>query len=164
LVQLYSHHIRRVVRKKLHQKIRSKFDSDDFAQAVWASFFALQPTQHDFTDPDRLLAFLVNMARNKVIDAIRQRFQSLKYDVNREHSLDGSAAYKAAALPARQPTPSQVVAAREEWDLLRARLEPRDQRILDLRLEGYTYGQIAEQVGVDEKTVRRVLQKLEGGA
>ena len=38
-IQTYGPHIQRVVRRRLHHKLRSKFDSVDFVQMVWVSFF-----------------------------------------------------------------------------------------------------------------------------
>ena len=53
LFDRYAPHIRRVVRRKLHQKLRPQFDSVDFVQDVWASFSrskaskqALSPPRH----------------------------------------------------------------------------------------------------------------------
>jgi RNA polymerase sigma factor (sigma-70 family) len=156
LFESYGPHIRRVVRRKLHQQLRSKFDSGDFEQAVWASFFALLPQKGTFDRPEALITFLVKLAQNKVIDAVRQRFTQ-KYDVNREHTFSDSAEYQAAQ---KQPTPSQIAMAREEWRRLLAGKPAHYQRILILRLQGHKLKEIAEQVDMDEKTVRRVLDEF----
>src|SRR5262249_36628315 len=66
LVEQYGQHILRVIRRMLHKKLRSKFDSLDFQQDVWASFFADQP-QKTFDRPEALAAFLAKVARNKVL-------------------------------------------------------------------------------------------------
>lgn len=159
LVDRYGDLILRVVRRRLNQKLRPKFDSIDFQQDVWASFFAEQPCQ-TFDRPEALAAFLAKLARNKVLMAVRQRFAIQKNDVNREHSLDGSAAYQAGAVPGREPTPSQVAVAREEWGRLLERHTPRHRHILDLIRQGYTQQQVAQELGVDERTVRRVVRKV----
>ena len=156
LFERYGPHVRRVVRRKLRQPLRSKFDSDDFEQAVWASFFALLPHRGTFDRPEALVTFLVKLAQNKVIDAIRQRLTQ-KYDVNREHAFSDSADYQAAL---KQPTPSQIAMAREEWRRLLAGKPDHYQRILTLRLQGHKVKEIAELVQVDEKTVRRVLDEF----
>ena len=39
LVERYGELIRRAVRRVLNKKLRSKFDSLDFVQLVWSSFF-----------------------------------------------------------------------------------------------------------------------------
>src|SRR6478736_4128141 len=39
LVEKYGRDVQRFVRRTLHQRLRSKFDSLDFVQIVWGSFF-----------------------------------------------------------------------------------------------------------------------------
>jgi RNA polymerase sigma factor (sigma-70 family) len=160
LLERYGEHILRVVRRKLHPKLRPKFDSDDFMQAVWASFFAAAPRKYAFDRPQALIAFLVTLAQNKVITAVRQRFLLQKHNVNRERPLDGSVAAEAEGVKARDPTPSQVAVANEEWRRLLAELPARYQRMLVLLREGHTQKEIAAELGVNEKTIRRVLDKL----
>jgi RNA polymerase sigma-70 factor (ECF subfamily) len=160
LLDRYGEHILRVVRRKLSRELRSKFDSVDFVQAVWASFFAGLPRRRRFDRPQALMAFLVTLAQNKVIDAVRQRMQTKKYNVNRERPLDGAAAAEAAAVAAREPTPSQQAVAKDEWQHLLADLPAHYQRMLVLLREGHTQKDIARELNVNEKTVRRVLDKL----
>jgi RNA polymerase sigma-70 factor (ECF subfamily) len=160
LLDRYGEHILRVVRRKLSRELRSKFDSVDFVQAVWASFFAGVPRRR-FDRPEALMAFLVALAQNKVIDAVRQRMQTQKYNVNRERPLlDGSVAAEGAGLAARQPTPSQEAVANDEWRRLLAELPDRYHRMLVLLREGHTQKDIARELNVNEKTIRRVLEKL----
>jgi RNA polymerase sigma-70 factor (ECF subfamily) len=160
LLERYGDHILRVVRRKLHRRLRAKFDSVDFVQAVWASFFADGPQRYAFDRPQALIAFLVTLAQNKVVDAVRQRFVLQKHNVNRERALDGSVAAQAAGVSARDPSPSQVAVANDEWRRLLAELPARYQRMLELLRKGYTQREIAAELGVNEKTVRRVLDKL----
>jgi RNA polymerase sigma factor (sigma-70 family) len=161
LLRRYGPHLLRIVRRKLHRNLRSKFDSLDFVQAVWASFFASDLRDYRFDRPEALAGFLANLARNKVVDAVRQR-QTDKYNVNQEHSLDRSETRRAAGLAARQATPSQVAVANEQWDRWLQDLPPHYQRILVLLRQGSNHRQIAEELGVNEKTVRRLLSKLAG--
>src|SRR5262245_24000760 len=65
LLQRYGKHVLRAVRRKLHPRIRSKFDSLDFVQDVWASFFIQEAHRCNFDRPEALIQFLENMARNK---------------------------------------------------------------------------------------------------
>ena len=160
LLDRYGQHILRVVRRKLSRELRSKFDSVDFVQAVWASFFADAPNRRGFDRPEALIAFLVTLAQNKVVDAVRQRMQTQKRNINRERALDGSVAVEAQGLATREPSPSQVAVANDEWRRLLADLPARYQRMLVLLREGHTQKDIAKELGVNEKTVRRVLEKL----
>jgi RNA polymerase sigma factor (sigma-70 family) len=159
LVERYGPHLLTVVRRRLDPRLRSKYDSEDFVQAVWASFFAYQP-ERLAEDPGKLIAFLVSMARNKVVDAIRQRLQTLKYNVNREHSLQGSVLPAGQEPAARQPTASQVAVAREEWDRLLDKLSAKERRVLDLLLEGHTQEEIARELEMSDRHVRRMIRTI----
>jgi RNA polymerase sigma factor (sigma-70 family) len=159
LLEVYGPHILRVVRRRLNQNLRSKFDSQDFVQSVWASFFAIRPNEYMFDRPEALITFLVNLARNKVVDCVRQRFQTTIHTVNREHSLDGSAAY-ALEMEGQQPSPSQVALAKEEWDRLLDSVPAYQRPILTLLWQGHTQQEIAQQLGVGEKTIRRIVRRI----
>jgi DNA-binding NarL/FixJ family response regulator len=63
-------------------------------------------------------------------------------------------------VPSRDPTPSQVVRAKERWDQILAPLSESQQQIVGLLLEGHTHREIAEKLGLNERTIRRVLQKV----
>jgi RNA polymerase sigma factor (sigma-70 family) len=154
----YGKYIRHVVRRHLLQKLRAKFDSEDFLQDVCASFFSQPPGPEDFSDPAALLDFLGKIARNKVTDAARQRL-AWRWDVNRETSLDGSARFAAESLPAGDPTPSEVVGAEETWQAL-AGPHAHHQKLLHLLRNGYTQEEIARVLGLSVRHVKRLVQQL----
>jgi RNA polymerase sigma factor (sigma-70 family) len=161
LVAGYGKHVLRVVRYRLHRRLRSQFDSGDFTQAVWASFFASPLPESGLEQPEDLIKYLVTVASNKVVDAVRQRLHGRKYNLNCEHSLDGSAAAEVQRLADDTPSPSRVVMAKEHWDGLRARGDQSARRMLEMLSEGKTYQQVAAQLGVSEKTVQRFLRRLD---
>jgi RNA polymerase sigma factor (sigma-70 family) len=163
LVERYGAHILRIVRRNLNRRLRTKFDSADFVQAVWASFFALPLEQYNFEQSEALAGFLFHLARNKVVEAVRQRLQTQKYNVNRERSLNDDDQLTADALPARGLSPADILIAREEWDrLLSAQPEHYRQILTGLR-DGETQHSIAQQLGLNARTVRRVIRKLAPG-
>jgi RNA polymerase sigma-70 factor (ECF subfamily) len=162
LIEEYGPHILRVVRRRLHQRLRSQFDSHDFVQDVWAGFFAAPPTT-TFDEPKALIRYLVRMARNKVIDAFRQRVDIQAKNPNRAQSLDGSAAHQAPGLQAEGPTPSRVAMAREQWERLLQGQPVHYQRILILLSQGLTQHEVADELGIHERTVRRVMEKVAHG-
>jgi RNA polymerase sigma factor (sigma-70 family) len=155
----YGEHLRRVVRAQLPQTLRSKFDSLDFVQDVWASFLAAPLDADRFDSMAGLTAFLNRIAKNKVADVVRQRLMTKKYDSNREVplALPGT---EGVGLPANHdPTASQWMMAEEKWQQLIAKLPPVYQRMLVLLRDGYTHEEIATQLGVSTKQVQRVVKK-----
>lgn len=163
LVGRYGAHILRIVRRQLNRKLRTKFDSADFVQAVWASFFALPLDRYNFEESATLAGFLYHLARNKVVEAVRQRLQTHKYNVNRERALDEREMCPSAAFAAREPSPAQIAIAREEWERLLAGQPEHYRQILAGLRDGETQQAIAAQLGLNERTVRRVIRKIAPG-
>lgn len=160
LVEQYGEAIRRAVRRALNKKLRPKFDSMDFVQMVWSSFFRVRDKLKRFRRPEELAAFLVTMARNKVAMEIRRRLLTKKYDLSREHSLDEPRMRKCGEIAGRQPLPAEVAIAREQLGRM-VRGQPKHYRqIIQLRLQGCTYQDIAGSLHLAESTVRRFLKKL----
>ena len=156
----YGDHVRRVVRRRLHQRLRTQYDSGDFQQAVLASFFLLPPERHTFSTPEELIAFLSRMAYNKVADVFRHRFQTDKQNINREQRLGGDDDSRWADLPGRGPSPSQVAIAHEHWERLLQGQPPQYRRVLEMLRQGHSHREIAERLDLHPKVIQRLLRKL----
>jgi RNA polymerase sigma-70 factor (ECF subfamily) len=162
MLELYGPHILHVVRRHLHRKLRSKFDSRDFAQDVWASFYAIPPERYTFKEPRDLLRYLIDVARNKVIDAYRHHAGRGAPNLDREQLLDSALGPGWEEVPARQPTPSQFAVANERWHQLLEGQPDHYQRVLILLKQGITHQQIARELGISDREVRRIVRRLAG--
>lgn len=160
LVELYGDAIRRAVRRGLNERMRPKFDSLDFVQLVWQSFFRQPTNLQRFDKPEQLIAFLITMARNKVGMEARRRLLGQKYNVNREVGIHELEDDTAARLISSEPEPVAAAIARERWEGLLQDQPPHYRRIVQLRLEGHTLQHIADELHLDESTVRRFLKRL----
>jgi RNA polymerase sigma factor (sigma-70 family) len=157
----YGPHVVRVVRRRLAREMRPMFDSLDFAQAVWGSLFADRGRLRELRTPQRLTGYLTHMARNKVVEEFRRQVCTQKRQAGRTLSLDDSTMPLREALAAREATPSQEAIGQERWEQLTADRSWRQQEIVRLRRDGLTLAEVAETLGVNERTVRRVLQRLQ---
>src|SRR4051812_927809 len=159
LLARYEAEVRLVVRRQLPRLLRSRFDSLDFLQSVWGSFFRrVRSGPAEVEDSRHLVAFLARAAKNKVIDQDR-RAASQKQDVHREEPLwvDGGRPRDVADVA---DSPSDLAQAREVFVRLRDSL-PEDRRtILELKADGLSSRDIGEQLGISERTVQRVLEDL----
>jgi RNA polymerase sigma factor (sigma-70 family) len=161
MLDRYGGHVREIVRQHLHHKLRTQFDSADFQQDVWKSFFTGDAREHDFATPQALVRYLAEMACHKVIDTHRRRMQSLAHGTRRELPLAGiDSAPVAPEVAARNPTPSQYAMANEAWQRLLAEQPPHHRRVLELRRQGHSRAEIARLLRVNEKFVHRVLLSL----
>jgi RNA polymerase sigma factor (sigma-70 family) len=128
---------------------------------VWASFFADLPRHARLSDPDAFAAYLLAMARNKVAEA--QRASAVgKRNLAQEKPLETITAGREDLLPGPHPTPSQIVGAEDEFQRMLRNRSDVQQRILTLlRDGGMTYREIADQLNTNEKTVRRLVRRLD---
>lgn len=162
MIERFGPYVRREVRRRLARRLRNRFDSIDFLQDVWEAYFAVANHGPKFDHPKAFVAYLVTIARNKVIDTTRAQLNHAQNDTPRERSIE-SAVLGSEQLAARQATPSQEVVADETWDKLIAGLPRHHQLIVYLIRQGNTPEEAAERLGLAPRTVYRVLAKLTPG-
>jgi RNA polymerase sigma-70 factor (ECF subfamily) len=161
LLARYESEVRLVVRRQLPRLLRSRFDSLDFLQSVWGSFFrrirsAKGPAE--FEDSRHLVAFLARAAKNKVIDEYR-RAASHKHNMHREEPLWGEGG-RPRDVADSIDSPSEVAEANEALGRMRELVPEEKRSILELKAEGYSSKDIGERLGISERTVQRVLEEL----
>ncbi len=156
LIDEYGPHLQRVVRHRLDERMRAKFDSLDFVQMVWMSFFADPHAVERFDTPERLIGYLAAMARNKVTDEERRRVRK-RNGTSLERPIDE----QTDAVPqANATTPSQFAMVREAYQIFEANESERDRAIVQLRMQGCTFREIAERMELHERTVRKIVERL----
>src|SRR5262249_20294347 len=69
LVARFSPAVRQAVKRRLDLRLRSKVDCEDILQEVWLVFFSGALGRELFDGPDRLQAFLIGVARKKILEA-----------------------------------------------------------------------------------------------
>ena len=157
LMAKYGEFIIRAVRKRLSYKLRPRFDSIDFVQDVWASFYG--GTERDFESPEHLIAFLTRVAQNKVIDAARGGLQTLKRDAGREQSLIDPTPDKIdQPVFARDGTPSETAISHEVWEKMLFNQPPVYRLVLSRLREGSTQVEVASELKLPRKTIQRILE------
>jgi len=159
LAKEYGSHLRREIRQRLPGELRPKVDSVDIEQQVWKSFFAEAKSLPDLKNPGQLIRYLRTMARFKVADEGRH-LQTLKHNVRREVQLDDSGPIAGPHPASRDPTPSAVAVFNEEWERLLRDRPPQVRRILEMRLADMTYVEIADAMGLSDRTVREIFYSL----
>jgi RNA polymerase sigma factor (sigma-70 family) len=158
LAETYGPHVQRYVRRQINRDLRNRFDSLDFVQLVWASFFCEPAKVPALQSPGQLIAYLGRMAQHKVIDEVRKQ-RSKKADVQREQRLP--LVDETGQIRGRDPTPSAVAIFQEEFDALVTRQPATVGQVARLRYEGATYEEIAEELQISERHARRAIARLE---
>jgi RNA polymerase sigma factor (sigma-70 family) len=162
IFERYGKEIQLVVRRRMDQRLRAQFDSLDFAQDTWASFFHIPADRYTFKSAEELTSFLSRIAYRKVVDAQRHHQQTIKRSRHKVEELRLRTQDDLGNEPfSPQPTPSQLVIAEEQWTVLLKNQLPEVRRALEMLRLGHSHKEVAECLGVHPKMIQRVLQNLD---
>jgi RNA polymerase sigma-70 factor (ECF subfamily) len=156
LVRRYEPAIRRAVRFRLADaRLGGLLDSMDICQSVLGSFFLRAASgQFDLETPEKVLALLAAMARNKLATQARRQGAKRRGGLR---AVAGGDSQAHVADPGANP--SREVAARDLLQEVRRRLRPDEQRLLDLRNDGHDWAEIAERLGGTAGTLGKKLSR-----
>ncbi|MGL4550838.1 MAG: RNA polymerase sigma factor [Gemmataceae bacterium] len=153
LVRTYEGEIRRAIRVRLTDPaLRRSLDSVDVCQSVLANFFfRVSAGQFDLHRPEQLLALLIKMARNKVIDHARKAHAR-----QAGHRVVGDDAQDLLATAADpQETPSGLAANRDLVAAVRRRLTPDERYLAEQRAAGREWSDLAAELGRSADALRK---------
>lgn len=155
IFRTYEPYLRMTVSRQLSGALRSKLDTMDIVQSVWTDVLAgFHEAGWRFADRAHLRAFLMTLARNRLIDRRRHFRQAIE----RERPLND--ADPAAIPPSTQPRPSEIAQGRELWERLVAECPPAHRELLRLKRQGLPLAEIATRTGLHPSSVRRILYDL----
>lgn len=148
----------RVVRRKLDRPMRSLFDSTDFANDVFKSLVA-KSDRFDFPNIEALRRYLAQAAEQKVIDEYRRQHRQ-KRDRSRDRRFGEDEDGVTFEPSSGEPTPSQFAVGRETRETILAEQTGPNRQVLELKGEGYSNEEVAQQTGLHLRKVQRVLKKV----
>ena len=152
LFHRYVRRIAHVAQKQCATELQSRLDSDDVIQSVFRTFFRRVATgQYQVPSGEELWKLLVVITLNK-IRSLGEHHRAAKRDIRSTTSGEDWIAQ------------SQDLHAGQELTELRLLIEEilnklpeTQQKMVQLRLEGHEFKEIAEQVGRSKRSVERVL-------
>jgi RNA polymerase sigma-70 factor (ECF subfamily) len=163
--EIFNRFARRLIglaRSRLNERLRQKMDPEDVMQSVFKSFFRVQADgKLDLANWDSLWALLTVITLRKCghrVEYYRAACRRVDREVTPRPSSDESTASFQAI--ARDPSPSDAAMLAETVEQVLRELEPREQEIVSLSLQGYGVAEIGQQVGRTERTVHRVLKRV----
>ena len=158
LVKQYEPEVRMVASVRLGEYLRPHLDSVDLVQSVHKSLMlGLRRNQFDISSPEKLIALALTMVRRKVAKKWRkmrrqQRLESSGSSANLPELL--------ASLVSPNSDPAALAAQRSEIEDLFSKLSEREQRLIELRLDGYSTVEVARELGLDADVLRVNLSRL----
>ena len=151
LCQHYAAKVRIVARVLLGPALRPHFDSLDLVQSVHRSLLmGLQSDKFDISTPEKLIALASTMVRRKVARKWRRQRRQVRVGAGGSESL----AQTLSSLSSTEADPAAAAQYNDQLQRLCENLNETERRMLELRLEGYTSGEVAEQLGLHAVALR----------
>ena len=157
-IEAVSTHVKKVIRRRMHTSMKSQFDSVDFMQMAWASLLSRGCVSGPFQNIEHLKNYVTSVARNKVGEVYRQKFQYQKRNVGYETQLVNMDVDELEV--DLTETPSAITVMREFWLKLEKLCNSRELRVITRKVEGYSNQEIGVELGVHARTVRKILSRI----
>ncbi len=141
-------------RRRMSAKLAARVDPEDVVMSAYRSFFMrARDGKFEIENSGELWRLLLEITTHKVYrQASFHRAQKRTFEA--ESTVD-----MPTVLDRQQASPDQAVIVADEVETLMSQLDETGRRVLQLRLQDYSMVEIAGQLGVNEKTVRRHMAK-----
>jgi RNA polymerase sigma-70 factor (ECF subfamily) len=163
--QLFERYVDRLVavaRRRLSQPITSRVDPEDIVQSVFRTFFGrLKGGQFQLDQQNDLCKLLVRITVNKTLRQVAYQ-KAAKRDPGQETHADEGDRESVLQLLARDPAPEEAVAFLDQLEHFLLNLTPDERRILEMRMQGYSNEEICNELGIYDRKIRRVLERIRG--
>ncbi len=158
---LYGDRLHRLADRRLGGQLRRRVGPEDVVQSAYRTFLRrLQGGEFQLLESDGLSRLLCAITLRKLYQKARAH-QRHKRDLTREVPLAGPGDEGGPDPVDRQPLPDEAAAFADQFEQLLAALDPECQQIVDLKLQGLTNEEVAERLGSSERTVRRLVKKIQ---
>jgi RNA polymerase sigma factor (sigma-70 family) len=148
----YRQRLATFAQSRLSNRLNQRVDADDIVQSTLLSFFNRCLSGEFVIDHSGALwKLLTTIAQHKVAQQV-EKHHAAKRSVRRESLAD-----EVAVAHAAQTDVQEIALLKDELDWLATRLDPLQQRTIELRLGGWDTASIATELGPTERTIRRWL-------
>lgn len=160
VVTKYSDRLLRFACSRLPNALQARVEPADIVQSAFKSFFHRhQDREFSFRDVEDVWRVLAAITFHKVQHAIRFHLRQAR-DVRRD--VGGADALQATEC--ESPTASSLSIMQDMLQAILENLPVTHQNVLQLRLQGCSIGEIAEELGISTRTVNRGLKLARGAA
>jgi RNA polymerase sigma-70 factor, ECF subfamily len=158
--QAYAPGLERLAHSRLAPELHRRVTGEEIAQSVCRTFLRRsQQGQFTLTGSESLWRLLCAITLTKVRQHTRFHLRKRR-GLNREVSLSDDAGCEGHAMP-QQATAEETLAFADQMAYLLSKLHDEERHIVEGKLEGKSNAQIAAQISCSERTVRRLLNRVE---
>lgn len=161
--QRYGLRLQGLAAEYLTPRLRRREGPDDVVQSVCRTFFRrAQDGQFQLADAGDLWRLLCAITVTKVREKARYHRRG-KRSIDRQQDLDFGSDSSPGELPiaAAAPTPAEAAEFADELQRLLSGMDDEQRQLVELKLEQYTNREIADKLRCSERTVRRILKRVQ---
>lgn len=154
--------LERLADRNLSPAVKRRLGPEDVAQSACRTFFR-RAKKGEFTidDGDGLWRLLCAITLTKVREKTRFHHRQ-KRGLRREVAMGESGAGVSGPVPvAAGPDPADLAEFHDLLGAVLAELDDEERAMLELKLSDHTHDEIAERLGCSERTVRRILKRIQ---
>lgn len=160
----YERQVRIVARVLLGPQLRTHLDSTDLMQSVHhCLLLGIKDKRFDISSPQKLIALACTLARRKVARKWRLHRRQISHGPAAGESSYISSVLTSIANP--HEGPAEVAQFNDQLLQLCDRMNLIERKMLQMRLDGYTNGEIADELEIHPAAIRvrwtRLKQRLE---
>jgi RNA polymerase sigma factor (sigma-70 family) len=159
LFEIFRHVVRSRIRQRMPQRLRTIADSEDFTQDIGIKLLSHDVPAEVFESQARFLGYLAQMAINQVGERARYYLQARKRSLRREVHVESNEEATRQSL-ARQEPVNDAATIQDRYDHWQRSLPLVKRRILVLLRAGQGPAEIAADLLICERTVRRFVKSL----
>jgi RNA polymerase sigma-70 factor (ECF subfamily) len=164
IVERYVDRLVALARQRLSPRLARRFDPEDVLQSVFRTFFdRAKAGQFHLEGPDDLSKLLTRITIHKTLRQVAFH-RAAKRNPDRETAHAEDEPQKLLELLDREPSPEEANVFVDLLDDFLSQLQTQDRQIIELRLQGQTNLEIADRLGVSERKVRRLMERIRGMA
>lgn len=161
--QLFERYVGKLVsltQRSLSSQLGRRIDAEDVVQSAFRSFFrGTRDGRFQLESGQDLWRLLAVMTVTKLKKQV-EFHTAAKRDIQMERSPAPGDPHPGYDRTIDEPSPADSLAMVEQVERVSAQLGRDQQRIFAMRLEGFHVEEIGAAIGISERTVRRVLDKI----
>jgi RNA polymerase sigma-70 factor (ECF subfamily) len=161
--ELFDRYVERLMllaRRRIGSRMAARIDPEDVVQSVFRTFFCrLKEDRFQIGGEDDLCKLLVRITVHKTLRQVAFH-RAAKRDPAQEAGHGVQAGEMLLQVMDEEPSAETVVAFLDQFEHLLDQLAPADRRILELRFQGHSTEDIARELGLYDRKIRRVLERV----
>ena len=160
IVERYFDRLLVLARRRISQRLSSRVDPEDIVQSVFRTFFVrVKEGQFVFDEQDDLCKLLMRITLHKTLRQVAFH-KAAKRDPNLETNQGDHHRELLLSVLDKGPSAEASVAFLDQLEHFLGQLDLQTRQILEMRLQGYSNDEIAKELNIYDRKIRRAVERV----